>query len=396
MENKVFYGEYTLRHWINMILRRELLLPDYQRFFVWKEKKMDLLIETLQEKRFVPPVSIGVYMENDEKQNLIIDGQQRLTCILLAYLGLFPERSDDFISKERALADERDEGIDDEDYMEDDELLDWTFKKLTEHGKTKDAILSNLKLQNYKRKDYNLPDTFWDTTFLGFSYMVPDLSQEKAQLKYYSKVFRDINIQGQRLQPLESRQALYFLDKDLLELFSPSFAHDIIIGLKPAKKMDFVRYLSLLSSFKKLNNYYGVARGNGYVKEMERFYENFIFSIVGESPMEIFASMDDIFGADDWHRRMQLLELRINDLRLKMTFASIVQMDTYFFGLIYYILFEGKDIDLSGKQSLNQELEKLYEGYKSNNLHSRSPNALKYMQKRMEDSINTYAQHLLS
>lgn len=396
MENKVFYGEYTLRHWINMILRKELILPDYQRFFVWKEKKMDLLLETLQEKRFVPPVSIGVYMENGEKQNLIIDGQQRLTCILLAFLGLFPEKSEDFISHERALADERDEGIDDEDYSEDDELLDWTFKKLTEHGKTKDAILSNLKLQNYKRKDYNLPETFWDNTFLGFSYMVPDLSQEKAQLKYYSKVFRDINIQGQRLQPLESRQALYFLDKDLLDLFSPSFAHDIIIGLKPAKKMDFVRYLSLLSSFKKLNNYYGVARGNGYVKEMERFYENFIFSIVGESPMEIFASMDDIFGADDWHRRMQLLELRINDLRLKMTFASIVQMDTYFFGLIYYILFEGKDIDLSGKQSLNQELEKLYEGYKSNNLHSRSPNALKYMQKRMEDSINTYAQHLLS
>lgn len=394
MDNKVFYGEYTLRHWINMILRKELLLPDYQRFFVWKEKKMDLLIETLQEKRFVPPVSIGVYMENDEKQNLIIDGQQRLTSILLAYLGLFPEQSEDFISHERALADERDDGIDDEDY-EDDELLDWTFKKLTAHGRTKEEILSSLKLQNYKRKDYNLPDEFWDTTFLGFSYMVPDLSQEKAQLKYYSKVFRDINIQGQRLQPLESRQALYFLDKDLLDLFSPSFAHDIIIGLKPPKKMDFVRYLSLLSSYKKLNSYYWVARGNGYVKEMERFYENFIFSIVGESPMDIFANLEDIFGPDDWHRRMQLLELRINDLGLKRTFASIVQMDTYFFGLIYHVVFMGRDINIEGRQNLNLILDKLYESYKESSLHSRSPNALKYMQKRMEESINAYALHLL-
>ena len=394
MDNKVFYGEYTLRHWINMILRKELLLPDYQRFFVWKEKKMDLLIETLQEKRFVPPVSIGVYMENDEKQNLIIDGQQRLTSILLAYLGLFPEQSEDFVSYERALADERDDGIDDEDY-EDDELLDWTFKKLTVHGRTKEAILSGLKLQNYKRKDYNLSDEFWDTTFLGFSYMVPDLSQEKAQLKYYSKVFRDINIQGQRLQPLESRQALYFLDKDLLNLFSPSFAHDIIIGLKPAKKMDFVRYLSLLSSYKKLNNYYWVARGNGYVKEMERFYENFIFSVVGESSMEIFSSLEEMFGQDDWHRRIQLLELRINDLGLKRTFVSIVQMDTYFFGLIYHIVFLGRDIDISGRQDLSQILDNLYESYKENYLHSRSPNALKYMQKRMEESINTYALYLL-
>lgn len=394
MDNKVFYGEYTLRHWINMILRKELLLPDYQRFFVWKEKKMDLLIETLQEKRFVPPVSIGVYMENDEKQNLIIDGQQRLTSILLAYLGLFPEQSEDFVSHERTLADERDDGIDDEDY-EDDELLDWTFKKLTIHGRTKETILSGLKLQNYKRKVYNLSDEFWDTTFLGFSYMVPDLSQEKAQLKYYSKVFRDINIQGQRLQPLESRQALYFLDKDLLDLFNPSFAHDIIIGVKPSKKMDFVRYLSLLSSYKKLNNYYWVARGNGYVKEMERFYENFIFSIVGEAPMDIFASLEEMFGYDDWHRRIQLLELRINDLGLKRTFASIVQMDTYFFGLIYYIVFQGRDINISGKQNLNRILDNLYESYKESYLHSRSPNALKYMQKRMEESINTYALHLL-
>ena len=61
MDNKVFYGEYTLRHWINMILRQDLILPEYQRFFVWTEKKMDLLVETLLEKRFVPPVSIGVY-----------------------------------------------------------------------------------------------------------------------------------------------------------------------------------------------------------------------------------------------------------------------------------------------------------------------------------------------
>lgn len=397
MDNKVFYGEYNLRHWIDMILRQDLILPDYQRFFIWKEKAMDLLVETLLDKRFVPPVSIGVYMENGEKQNLIIDGQQRLTCILLAYLGIFPEASGDFLTQEMALADERDEGIDDDDYdSENDELLDWTFKKLTCHGRNKESILKGIKLQNYKRKHYNLPDDFWDTTFLGFSYMVPDLSQEKAQLKYYSKVFRDINIQGQRLQPLESRQALYFLDKDMLELFNPSFAHDITIGLKPPKKMDFVRYLSLLSSYKKLNSFYWVARGNGYVKDMERFYENFIFSIVGESPLEIFSSLEEMFGQDDWHQRMQLLELRINELNLKRTFSSIVQMDTFYFGLIYVIVFLGKDINIKAIQDLNQQLSQLYESFKDNYLHSRSPNALKYMQKRMEESINIYAQYILS
>ena len=111
--------------------------------------------------------------------------------------------------------------------------------------------------------------------------------------------------------------------------------------------------------------------------------------------MDIFSSLSEMFGEDDWHRRMQLLELRINDLGLKRKFASIVQMDTYFFGLIYYIVFQGKDINISGKQNLNQILDNLYDSYKESYLHSRSPNALKYMQKRMEESINTYALHLL-
>lgn len=392
MDNKTFYGEYTLRHWINMILRQELLLPEYQRFFVWKEKKMDLLIETLQEKRFVPPVAIGVYEENGEKQNLIIDGQQRLTSILLAYLGIFPEHSEEFTAHERDMADERDDYIDDEEGAEEDELLDWTFKKLTCHGKNKDEILSHLNMRNYKSKDYSLSEDFWDKTFLGFSYMVPDLSQEKAQLKYYSKVFRDINIQGQRLQPAESRQAMYYLDKDLLGLFSPSFAYDITIGLKPPKKMDFARYMALLSSYKKLNSYYWVARG--YVKDMERFYENFIFSIVGENPMDLFASVDEMFHGADWRQRMHLLELRINDLGLKREYSSIIEMDTFFFGLIYHIVIEGRDIDISGRVHLTTILENLSKTYRENRLHSRAPNALKYMQKRMEESINTYLLHL--
>jgi hypothetical protein len=128
---------------------------------------------------------------------------------------------------------------------------------------------------------------------------------------------------------------------------------------------------------------------------MERFYENYIFSIVGESPMTIFASMEELFGQDDWHRRMQLLELRINDLGLKRVFASIVQMDTFFFGLIYVIVVKGQDIDISNKHRLLRKLEVLFETYKENYLHSRSPNALKYMQRRMEDSIETYVQFVL-
>ena len=39
MDNRVYYGEYSLRHWINLILKNNIDLPEYQRYFVWNEKK---------------------------------------------------------------------------------------------------------------------------------------------------------------------------------------------------------------------------------------------------------------------------------------------------------------------------------------------------------------------
>lgn len=38
MKNKVYYGEYTLKHWIRLMLREEIVLPEYQRHFVWSER----------------------------------------------------------------------------------------------------------------------------------------------------------------------------------------------------------------------------------------------------------------------------------------------------------------------------------------------------------------------
>ena len=32
MDNKVYYGEYSLKHWINLILKGNVILPDYQRY----------------------------------------------------------------------------------------------------------------------------------------------------------------------------------------------------------------------------------------------------------------------------------------------------------------------------------------------------------------------------
>lgn len=47
MENRVYYGEYSLRHWIDLILKGNIKLPSYQRTFVWKEDKVEQLVKTL-------------------------------------------------------------------------------------------------------------------------------------------------------------------------------------------------------------------------------------------------------------------------------------------------------------------------------------------------------------
>ena len=84
-----FYGEYSLEQWINFVLTKEIILPDYQRAFVWEKEDVEDLIDSLKNGLFVPPITIGNY---GGKTNYILDGQQRLSAILIAYIGLFPDR----------------------------------------------------------------------------------------------------------------------------------------------------------------------------------------------------------------------------------------------------------------------------------------------------------------
>lgn len=62
MDNKVYYGEYSLDHWIKLILKKDIVLPDYQRNFTWSLKTRKNLIKSLKEKEFVPPVIIGFFL----------------------------------------------------------------------------------------------------------------------------------------------------------------------------------------------------------------------------------------------------------------------------------------------------------------------------------------------
>lgn len=386
MDNRVYYGEYSLKHWVDLILKGNIILPDYQRYFVWNEKKVITLVDTFKKKQFVPPITIGAFKNVDSSQNLILDGQQRLTSILLAYLGLFPDEA----TYKRALEAFADENDDlDEEGEQLDNVYEWTFKTLTDKGKSKETVLEKIAEGNYKRINFGIDDNFMKNTFLGFSYLVPYITDEKIQQKYYSSVFRNINIQGVPLLPQESRASLYFLDKSLVDFFNPNFIKSLVIkNVSTITKADFVRFLSLLSQYRKDEGSSRIAKG--YKPQMEKYYEEYIYSVVGENSSLMFPDFLTIFPNKDFKSRFEKLEASINSLEIPKEYTSIIDLDVYLFGLVYSIVFENKSEKTEEKENLKKELVKKIAEFKNDASHTKAPGSLKYLKSRIDASIYIY------
>lgn len=386
MDNRVYYGQYSLRHWLDLILKQNVILPDYQRFFVWDEAKVTTLIKALRNKQFVPPITIGAFNINGETKNLILDGQQRLTTILLAYLGLFPNK-DLFKGATERPADENDDDVDDDERF--DDVLQWNFKMLTEKGNNKASILQHIVPGNYKVIDFTIDDDFLSKTFLGFSYLVPQNNDPQVQQKYYSSVFRSINIAGQRLLAQESRASLYFLKEGLTGFFNPTFMKRITIkNYSTESSVDFVRFLSLLSQYAKDGNANSVAAG--FKSRMEEYYEEYIYSVAGEERSTKYKPFAELFPNDNFTARFERLDQTITELDIPLQFASIIEMDTYLFGLIYTIIFEGKTIGTGRKADLFRDIEAKIAEFKRVDAHKKAPSALKYLRTRITASIEIY------
>lgn len=146
-ENRVYYGEYSLKHWINLMLTRNIDLPEYQRHFVWQVRDIKRLIKSLKDKQFVQPVTITLYNVGGQKRNLILDGQQRLTSILLAYIGYIPDRKK-FLEgciDSHMLAGEDDSALDDsEKELSKRNAILWKFNELLADQNRKEDIIERI------------------------------------------------------------------------------------------------------------------------------------------------------------------------------------------------------------------------------------------------------------
>jgi len=399
VKNRVYYGEYSLRHWIELILRRNVILPEYQRHFVWNEKKVESLIVSLKNKQFIPPVTIGSFNKEGDTNNLILDGQQRLTSILLAYIGIYPDISV-FKKTFQKFADENDD-FDEDDIPGDepehfglDNILEWNINELTKKGSTKEGIKKEITSGNYKSIDLDVNPEFFDENYLGFCYLVPHSDDVNEQQRYYSSVFRNINIQGQVLLPQESRAALYFLNQELLPFFSPKFFEKVKITLISNKaQADFLRYLALLSQYHGRRDSSHVARG--YKQKMEALYELYIYAAINDEETKLFPRFTSVFPDKKYIERLESLDGIMESLKLYRSYSSIIDVDIYLFGVIYHVLFKGKKVNIDCSQEIEQEIKTTIDKYKEDQSHHKSPNNLKHLRTRIAKSISIYGDYII-
>ena len=413
MEHRVYYGEYSLMHWINLMLKRNIILPKYQRSFVWKDKDVTRLITSLQSGQFVQPVTIANYTNGSKKENIILDGQQRLTSLLLTYLGYIPDRTKFENTDEIAIGDDSLENLEDDSMQN---PIGWTFSMLLSDDNNLNT-LNNIKNRieadgRYTRLDIKLDKTiedFLNNTYLGFSYIVPKENGSIEDTQYFfSTLFRNMNYLGAKLSPLESRRSLYFMGTGYNNFFEGRTKgdNDILCGINlledlQSRRIDFVRYLAILSQYiAKDKNINKVLVGYSAYSSRESYYVDYVSFIVGleqENRIDKFDNFNpkQLFDNNIWQERFEKIKNYIDSTKGRMglddkknAFKGWIDADYWLFGLLYWVLYEGKSVNYN-EHLITSILTEINEKKKDIG-YSKNPNRLGNLRSRIISSIRIY------
>ena len=408
--NRTYYGEYSLERWIELVVKGNIVLPEYQRHFVWNQKDLKRLIKSLHEGQFVQPVTIGLYNKaNKEKINLLLDGQQRLSSILLAYLGYFPKK-EMFETQNHEIAIEDDSAFDGAGDNQNTEIksIKWTIRELYDKGKSLEELRAELSSNSrYEKLDLGLQleEDFWKETFIGFSFIVPDMAEVSDVQKFYTHLFRNMNYYGRKLSASESRKSLYYQDYRLTNYFEGKTEQgdDVLCDLKvkqdfKPRQIDFIRYLSMLSQ-KKIGK--TVMMGYSAYNSRENYYADYVAYLLGleqEEREDKFDGFDFSAIFPDYAIRDRYNKLREGVEQIKKyisqdndgAFKSWIDADLWLLGLIYYVVFEDKNLALEGnkgenlRQAINEEIDSKNESYQKRS------NAIGHIRERINKSIEIY------
>jgi len=83
-------SDFTLAGIAKMFEEKDIVIPDFQREFVWSIRQSSLLIDSFLCGLPVPPVFFYI---DEENKNLVIDGQQRIMSVVFYFEGFFGRES---------------------------------------------------------------------------------------------------------------------------------------------------------------------------------------------------------------------------------------------------------------------------------------------------------------
>lgn len=407
-----FYGEYSLQHWIELILSNEITLPNFQRYFVWDPKRTIQLMDSFDKGLFVPPILIANFSgdTNETSANYVLDGQQRLSAILLTFLGVFPER----FKQEKIYGDEANSSR---------KIIDWDFKSIQKtfkdccHNDIKN-LAPELKNNNlYCPIDINLKRTYNDTNqedidlylklnineeflktrYLGYSFIKAIRPNPKDERGLFGAIFKNINTSSIKLRPNESRSALYWISGEKQEFFKPKFLENIKIK---TDSIDFVRYMALLSNAHNLANEFNckileinenaIAIGYARPRKFEEYITKYVEIVTNDEAHSIFGKFSHIFP--EFKKDLNnLKEYFNNPVYSNTNYTNFMTADFYLFGLFYWVLFKKKKLvlDESIKTKILEAENHQKEEYNNKNL-----NRLGAIRKRLITSISIYSEYL--
>ena len=134
----------------------------------------------------------------------------------------------------------------------------------------------------------------------------------------------------------------------------------------------------------------------GYKTKSEIYYEIFISDTINPtSASGMFKNINEVITVPDIEVHMCRLKEECFKLSMPQELSSIIDVDIYMLGLIYWVLICKKQLNDKRIVELKTKLNKKIVDFKRDNSHTKSPASLKYLRKRITASVDIYKNYLV-
>lgn len=396
-----YMGSYSLNTWIKKILKGNIIIPDFQRNFAWDEEQIKNLASSINNGFFIPPIILGKM----EDKIYLLDGQQRLTSLLLIYLKRSkPEDNFNFSSFVKKIENEEEIKISDLDKLRSAWDSKWPSATKKEE---RDLDLSP-----------SSTDSLLYHSFIPYCLIC---SEGEKQKNFFAQLFCDINFLQRSLSNQDLFRAIAKLNhfnRDILNFDLFIEFEGIMNGNKGGddekqertflspygKEKDFIEHLALLVEYEtnQDNSDFYPRRTEKKTQQEMLYVKNFLLSFNdnegSEIPIKWSKKILENFILDEEKERRFKESMKIffnfidskNKERKEMSGdkrRNIAYQDFYIFGFLYFVYFSKEDVKSLTfyLDKIDQSAEKYKEEMLKEKRYKNSPNKAEFLRKRLKN-----------